>query len=150
MQSSIKRVYKPYWTWECYKSGMWRKVDNKTYKEMLKKAILFTSDYQNYGKAMTEVVFKWENSMKHNLTNTSLNKKAYVGHCAACYKLSIPEYITRHAWKYLTKKQQYLANNEAEKTILEWKKQYIATLNNGKKDVIKKEYQMKLPLKFIN
>lgn len=113
---------------------------------MLQKAIEFTGDHIKYGNAMREVVNLWENTMINHLTNPSINKRAFVGHCAVCYKIGIPEHVTRKAWKYLNKRQQVLADNEAQNTINEWLKKYQSTLKNGKEDAIKKEYQMKLQL----
>lgn len=129
---------------------MWFKVDKSTEIKMLELAIKFTGNYIEYGKAMHEVVYIWQNTMLNHLTNKSINRRAFLGHCAVFYKHQIPEYIVRKAWKFLTKKQQILADNVAEKTIKEWELWYISKLNNtlknGKKDVIIKEYQMKLQL----
>jgi hypothetical protein len=140
----IKQVYVPYWEWECFQFGFYSKVKNES--QALEKAIIFTGDYQLYGSAMLEVVDVWVNTMKNHLTNPSINKRAFVGHCAVCYKTGIPSYITRKAWKHLTDKQRILADNEAEKAIRIWNKKYLTTLQLGKKDVIKKGYQMKLQL----
>lgn len=130
---------------------MWSKVDKQTEIELLKKAIEFTGDHILYGSAMKEVAFKWKNSMINFLTNKSINRRAYLGHCAVYYKLQIPEYIVRKAWKELTEKQRILADNVAEQTIKEWELWYIRKsmniLRNGKKNAIKTEYQMKLQLK---
>lgn len=145
MLNHIKQIYIPYYKWEDYKNGMWeRNVDNES--EKLKTAIEFTGDYKKYGKAMNIVVILWKNTMINSLTNPSINQKAFVGHCAVCYQLSIPEYITRKAWKYLTEKQRNLADWEAEKAIRKWKMSYLNTLKLGKIDVTK-NYQMKLQLK---
>ena len=149
-RSRIKQAYVPYWKWECYKSGMWFKVDKITEEEMLQKAIEFTGDHILYGAAMKEVVYLWNNTMKNHLTNQSINRRAFLGHCAVFYKLQIPEYIVRKAWKELTEEQRILADNVAEKTINEWELWYIRKLENtlsfGKKDVIKTGFQMKLQL----
>jgi hypothetical protein len=129
---------------------MWFKVDKITEEEMLQKAIKFTSDHILYGSAMKEVVYLWNNTMKNHLTNMSINRRAFLGHCAVFYKLQIPEYIVRKAWKELTEKQRILADNVAEQTIREWELWYIRELENtsklGKKDVIKTGFQMKLQL----
>ena len=141
----IKQQYTPYYEWECFKNGMWSKVDNED--ELIKKAINFTSNHIIYGKYMNEVIFKWDKTMLNHLSNPMINKKAFVGHCAVCYKLKIPEYITRKAWSFLNDKQRYLANLEAQKAIEKWIKWYIKksknTSKNGKKDVINMTYQMK-------
>jgi hypothetical protein len=146
----MRQVYIPYWKWECYKNGMWLKVDSKTEQEMLNAAIEFTGNHILYGEAMRKVVYLWENTMINHLTNRSINRRAFLGHCAVYYKLQIPEYIVRRAWKFLDNKQRILADNEAEKTIKEWEIWYTRKLSNtlkcGKKGVIGKEYQTKLLL----
>jgi len=148
-RTDIRQVNIPYWKWECYKSGMWTKVDKETEARMLLKAIEFTGDNVVYGKAMIEVSDKWKYSMINFLTNRSINRKAHIGHCAVFYKLQIPEYITRKAWKQLTEEQRILANLEAEKAIRRWelKRKSINTLRIGKENAIQKGYQMKLQLK---
>jgi hypothetical protein len=147
--TDIKQKFIPYWNWECYKSGMWLKVDKITESEMLGEAIKFTSDHILYGRAMSEVIFKWVNSMDNFLTNKSINRKAYLGHCAVFYKKQIPEYIVRKAWKHLSDNQRVLANLEAEKNINKWmliqKKELMNTSQDGRADVTKMGYQMRLP-----
>tara|TARA_R100001244_G_scaffold105959_1_gene78576 strand:+ start:2309 stop:2752 length:444 start_codon:yes stop_codon:yes gene_type:complete len=146
----MKNVYVPYWKWECFKNGMWNKVNIKDEIKMLDFAIEFTGDHILYGKAMKDVVFKWENTMENHLTNKSINRRAFLGQCAVFYRHQIPEYIVRKGWKYLTNKQQILADNIAEQTIKEWELWYtrklMSTLQCGKKDVTQMEYQMKLLL----
>ena len=116
----IEQVYIPYWDWEDWKCGMWEKVNIDEEKQMLERAIKFTGNHQLYGKAMREVVLEWPKTMLNSLTNVSINRRAFLGHCAVCYKINIPEYIVRAAWKRLTEKQRVLADNEAQKTINEW------------------------------
>ena len=102
----IKQIFHHYETWECYKNGMWRKVPPDDQENLLKQAIEFTSDHIKYGKAMIKAVDNWTITLEHNLTDNSINKRAYIGHCAVCIELGIPEYITRMAWHYLTDLQK--------------------------------------------
>jgi hypothetical protein len=120
----MKRVYKPYWEWEDYANGMWRKVEKEQEEQMLKQAIEFTGNHIEYGNAMREVSNEWVNTMLNSLTNTSINRRAFIGHCAVQFKLNIPEYITRMAWKHLSNKQRALADIEAEKTIKQFLKKH--------------------------
>jgi hypothetical protein len=147
-RNGIKQVFTPYYKWECYKSGMWFKVNKSKEIEMLRTAVEFTGNHILYGKAMREVVYLWENSMVNFLTNKNINRRAYLGHCAVCYKLKIPEYIVRSAWKSLSNNQRILADKVAEETIKEWEIWYTTkltnTLRNGKKNATKKAYQTKL------
>lgn len=118
------RIYHQYYNWEDFKSGMWRKVSPQDELSMLGEAIEFTGDHVKYGQAMLRVINEWPVTCEHNLTNPSLNKKAFIGHCAVSLELNIPEYITRMAWKYLSDKQRDLANQQAENAINEWKSLY--------------------------
>jgi len=123
----MKRIYRPYWLWEDYLNGMWAKAQKDAENKYLSAAIEFTSDHIKYGSAMIEVIKQWPNTMAHNLTNASINRLAFVGHCAVMYKIHVPEYITRQAWAFLTDKQRNLANNEARKAIKHWEINYYPT-----------------------
>jgi len=117
---NIKQVYINYKYWEDYINGMWRKLSKEDEVEFLKLAIEFTSDHFRYGKAMRRVIVEWPNTCMHNLSDLSINRKAFIGHCAVCIELNIPEYITRMAWGKLTDEQRMLANSEAAATIKMW------------------------------
>lgn len=144
---AIKQVYIPCYEWECFKNGMWTNSDINRLEE----AIEFTSDHEKYGKYMRIVSKQWTKSMLNFLTNENINQKAYIGHAAVSYSIGISESTVRRAWKYLTDEQQYLANLQAKKYIIEWKKEYIKKLNNisliGRRDVISQGYQMKFQFK---
>lgn len=129
LKVKIKQVWVPYTEWEDFHAGMWRKVDSETEAEMLRFAVAFTGDHLKYGAAMREVVFAWPRTMLNSLTNPSINQRAFVGHCACCFKHSLPEYIVRMAWAMLTEQQRILANKEAENTIRNWKIWYTSKKN---------------------
>jgi hypothetical protein len=99
---------------------MWRKVPKEQEPHLLKIAIEFTGNHTEYGKAMLEVAKKWRYSCENFLSNKSINRKAWLGHAACSFKHNLPEYIVREAWGKLTDIQRYLANLEAEKTIIHW------------------------------
>lgn len=123
------QIYHPYWKWEDYKAGMWRKLTKEEELIMLPEVIKFTGDYKAYGSAMFEVINHWKYSCEHNLTDLSMNRKAWLGHAACCFKYGYPEYLVREAWNTLNTKQQSLANKMADEAIKEWElKQY----NNAK------------------
>lgn len=141
----IKQVWIPYWDWEDWINGMWRSVSKEEEKEFLQKAILFTGDNFSYGSAMVRVIKAWPKTMINSLTNPSINKRAFVGHCACCFEFNCPEYITRLAWRELTQLQRDLADMQAENAIQSWRKEYVITLKAGNKDVTLMESRMKCP-----
>jgi len=116
----MKRIYHPYNLWEDYINGMWKKVDKSSEKLMLKKAIEFTGDYKKYGKAMIDVVNNWKYTLEHNLTDNTINKKAFIGHCAVCYELGIPEYITRERKRRAETGKAPAREKQADNAIKLW------------------------------
>ena len=120
----MKRIYHDYRRWEDYKNGMWRKVDKREFDKLLHVAIEFTEDHLKYGKAMLRVIKEWHFSCEHNLTDSSTNKQAWIGHAACSLEMNLPESIVRSAWKLLTNEQRYLANLQADIAINAWNNNY--------------------------
>lgn len=116
----MKRIYHPYTTWEEVKSGMWDKVSKEKEDQFLPIAIEFTGDHLRYGMAMNRVINEWPISCENSLTDTGINRKAWLGHAACSLQLGIPEYIVRTAWNQLTEMQRELANSQADHYINQW------------------------------
>lgn len=142
----MRRIFHSYNLWECYKNGMWRKETKDYESANLQIAIDFTGNWDKYGSAMIEVINSWVYSCENFLSNPSINRKAYVGHAAVCFKLGIPEYLTRQAWKSLSDNQRLLANKKAETAIKSWEQnQRSKTISQpGKNGVINQVSQTRL------
>lgn len=143
-----KQIYHPYWNWEDYKNGMWSKVKKKDESIILHNAINFTGNHILYGKAMINVIENWPIACENNLTNTSINRKAWIGQAACNFEFKWPEYLIRKAWWCLTNEQRNLADNEAIIAIKIWeqKQKLKITLKHGSKGVIIQASQMKLQM----
>ena len=118
----MKRVWHPIHNWEELESGMWDEVSNKS--ELLEKAIEFTGDHELYGSYMHRVINEWQISCENALTDSLLNRRAWIGHAACALALRCPEDITRKAWGHLTDEQRVLANRQADRAIKEWEYNY--------------------------
>lgn len=116
----MKQIYNHYLEWEDYKNGMWDIFPKSKEKHLLNEAINFTGDHKLYGEWMLKVIKTWHISCEQNLSNISLNRRAWIGHAACSLAIKCPEYITRMAWKELTEEQRILANKEADNAIKEW------------------------------
>lgn len=136
----MKRIWHDYRKWEEIPAGMWEPYDTTRLQE----AIDFTGDHILYGSWMFKVVNEWKYSCENHLSGTRPGKQSWIGHAAAAMALRLPESVTRKAWGFLTKEQQDLANNEADKAIRIWTEKYDNTLKNGKKDVTPGDCQMML------
>lgn len=105
---------------------MWRTVPKDEEERYLKLAVDFTGDHRLYGFWMRKVVETWPISAEHNLTDLSINRKAWTGHAAICLANGCPEYITRAAWGLLSDEQRAKANGEAQSAIDAWEANYLA------------------------
>jgi hypothetical protein len=141
----LKRLFHHYEKWEDFKNGMWRRESKQNETDYLNRAIEFTGDHQLYGSWMLRVIEEWPISCENNLTFMGMNRRAWVGHAAACMAINSPEYITRAAWGRLTKDQQDLANKQADKAIRIWEQKngYVNILRHGKRGVTRRGFRMK-------
>lgn len=131
----MKQIFHHYKKWEDYKNGMWRKVSLSEEQNFLSIAIEFTGDHLKYGAAMIRVINEWPISCEHNLTDNSINQKAWIGHAACSLQINCPEYITRMAWHHLTEDQQNKANKMAELAIIKWNEIYLNKKFNNERNL---------------
>lgn len=103
---------------------MWKSVYGEDRDILIKRAIEFTSNAKLYGSFMMRIITEWPYSCEHNLTDTSMNRQAWIGHAACCLAIACPEDITRIAWHQLTKQQQDEANLEADNAIKKWEEKH--------------------------
>ena len=82
---------------------------------------------------MLKVIEKWPYSCEHNLTDTSQNRKAWIGHAACALALGCPEDITRAAWAKLSDDQQNKANQKAQDAINIWVEKHLEKLCQSEK-----------------
>jgi hypothetical protein len=119
-----KKKWHHYLKWEDFQNGMYRTLYGEEKKEYLRKAIEFTGNAELYGDWMLQVVEKWPISCEQNLTDTGMNRQAWIGHAACCMAIGCPEDITREAWSELTDQQRDEANAKADFAIELWEAIY--------------------------
>jgi len=123
----LERIYHPYWKWEDWNNGQFnveKRYSEKQEEELCKKVKELLSDSKEFYKIALKVINEWVFASEHNLTNSSLNKQAWIGQASCCYKYKIPERITILGWKMLSPTQQKEANNVADKIIKIWEDNY--------------------------
>ena len=122
----IKRVFHHYKLCEEYQTNMWKQVpvaDRQSYQDKSAKLML---DCVVFEAAMKKAVDEWPYSCEANLTASSINHQAWMGHAGCAINHNAPEDITRLAWRTLTQDQQDLANQAADNAIAYWKGKYCA------------------------
>ena len=145
----INRVWVEYWLWEDYCNGFYN-TNCSNELALIQESVSYMKDYDLFKEGMERAVFNWHNSMLNNLTNSSMNKIAYIGQCANCFDNKIPSFVTKKAWKLLTEQEMKINNNSALNVFESWKKIYypklMSTSLNGSKGVTEAEYQTRLNL----
>lgn len=123
-KESLEQVYHPYNLWEDYKNGFYDNVSGKNKLLMIEKVVEFFTDPMQVEDIMFRVVSEWFYSCEHNLTNSSMNKIAYIGQASLAYLHQIPSTITMESWSKVPKEYQSKANDIAQKAYDRWLSEY--------------------------
>lgn len=130
----MKRIFHPFWVWEDYQNGMYdleREYTEKEEEELANKVKLFLSSDEFFNIGLI-VITQWKYASEHNLTNNHRNKQAWIGQASCCFKLNVPERITKHGWKLLTLKEQKKANKVADDIIKNYGEKYVKEISKEK------------------
>lgn len=79
----------------------------------------FLANLDRFEAAIKRVFREWPHSCEQFLTNTSMNRVAWIGQSALCIETGIPS-VFRGGYKLLTKKQQIAADRLAQKYLDGW------------------------------
>lgn len=114
------RIFHTYDKWECYAAGLYATTkEGMTKKECEEAYRIFLSDSKLFADTLAKVVAEWRYSCEHYLTNSSMNRIAWLGQAAACYALGIPS-AYRSGFFLLTEAQQEEANQVALSALNTW------------------------------
>ena len=116
----MKRIFHNYKVCEEYEAGMWRNVTSKEREKYSSLAAELMIDVDGFTNAMRRASQEWTFSCEHSLSDTSMNRLAWLGHAGCCISLGSPEDATRKGWWMLNQWQQDRANEAAASVIKEW------------------------------
>ena len=127
--SDPDRIFHTYDKWECFKAGFYATHKEGFSKEQCEAMYAsFLSDRKQFSTALKHVISEWKNSCEHYLTNTCLNRIAWLGQAAMCYATGVPAAF-RSGFYLLTEEQQMKANKLALRYLNRW------LVQNGRKEV---------------
>ncbi len=115
------RIFHTHDKWECEKAGFYETKPPKGmtadncrayYKELL-------SDIPEFERILELVTSQWKHSSEHYLTNSAMNRIAWLGQAALCYKHGIPSEF-RGGYGLLTEAQQLAADEAALRSLNNW------------------------------
>jgi hypothetical protein len=117
----VDRIYHTWDKWECYRAGFFEVrapkglIDEDC--ETLYSVLL--RDTNEFKSVMSAIVKEWPMSCEHNLTNERMNRIAWMGQAALCYKYKIPARY-RGGYNLLTVEEQQAADEAALEYINIW------------------------------
>ena len=118
--SDESRVFHTYEKWECYKAGFYNTTLNGLTKEECERMYeSFFSSEEAFSEALEHVTTEWKHSCEHYLTNTAMNRIAWLGQAAACFAMGIPSSF-RGGFNLLTGEKAEKANQVALKYLNNW------------------------------
>jgi ParB-like chromosome segregation protein Spo0J len=115
------RVFHTFDKWECHKAGFYETKPPKGmtadhcrayYRDLL-------ADIPEFERILGRIITEWTHSCEHYLTNGAMNRIAWLGQAALCYKYGIPSEF-RGGYGLLTEAQQLAADEAALRALNAW------------------------------
>lgn len=115
------RIFHTFDKWECAQAGFYETKPPKGmtadhcrayYRELL-------TDIPEFERVLSHVITEWKHSCEHYLTNGAMNRIAWLGQAALCYKHGIPSEF-RGGYGLLTEAQQLAADEAALRALNQW------------------------------
>ena len=117
------RIFHTFDKWECHKSGFYKtSVDGMTSEECENAYADFLSDDEKFKDALSHVISEWEHSCEHYLTNSAMNRIAWLGQASMCYATGIPSKFCG-GFNLLSEDQREHANKIALQYLNKWLKE---------------------------
>jgi hypothetical protein len=119
-EADSNRIFHTYDKLECHKAGFYKsQAEGMTKVEAEKAYSEFLSDDNRFKEALKGVITEWKHSCEHYLTNSSMNRIAWLGQAAMCYTTGVPS-VFCSGFNLLSEDQQKRANEIALEALNEW------------------------------
>jgi hypothetical protein len=131
--SDKDRIFHTFDKWECHKAGMYATCHpDMTGPECEREYARFLKSEPEFRDALSRIITEWKHSCEHYLTNSAMNRIAWLGQASLCYAKKIPA-VFRGGFAYLNEFEQQRANEIAHEYLNKW------LVANGRKEVTLQE-----------
>ena len=114
------RIFHTFDKWECHKSGFYKSTkDGWSHEECENEFKRVLSDQKLFGDILSKIIVEWKYSCEHYLTNSSMNRIAWLGQAAVCYHSGVPSRYSS-AWFDIDEKTREEANATALTYLNKW------------------------------
>lgn len=115
----MTQVFHHHSKWEDYRAGFYALVYGPQAEGAADAAKLLADPDELYA-AMSAVSREWPIAAEVNLTNPHTNRQAWLGQAACCFRLGVPEFVTKQGWWLLSDAEREAANAVADQVRAEW------------------------------
>jgi hypothetical protein len=118
------RIFHTFDKWECHKAGFYDTKPPKgmTSEDCEQAYLKMFSTEGEFEKSLKYITKKWKHSCEHYLTNSAMNRIAWLGQAAVCHKYGVSSEF-RSGFQLLSEEQQNAANEVALKYLNKWLKE---------------------------
>jgi ParB-like nuclease domain len=118
--SDLSRIFHTFDKWEAVNAGFFAPgLKDRDKEECEQEYGAFLADKELFSSGIERVFKEWPNSCEHNLTNSSMNRIAWIGQAAACIVLGLPS-AYRGGFSQLPQDMQTAANMVALEHLNKW------------------------------
>jgi hypothetical protein len=111
------RAFAHHSEWECLNAGLYEPTSDAAH---INKSAELLSDTVAFAKACERVVNEWPTSAAVHLSDTSRNRRAYMGTAACFITHGSSEFATKQSWWTIDVWQRQRANEVADEAIKSW------------------------------
>lgn len=120
-ETKTDRIFHTFDKWECQRFGLYAThVEGMSKDECTEVFAAMLRDLKKFKRAAAAVIDNWTNSCEHYLTNSAMNRIAWLGQAAVCYETKVPA-VFCGGFSLLTLEEQQAANEIALAEINRWR-----------------------------
>lgn len=128
-----ERIFHTWDKWECYPAGFYESNHPQKSHEACKRLFVNMFEEVNlFNQTLGDMIPEWKNSCEHYLSNKSMNRIAWLGQAAVCFKYGVPAKYSG-AWFDVSEERRQVADEVALEHLNNW------LLDNGYKEVTMRE-----------
>lgn len=122
----IEQIFHHYTKWEDFHAGQYALTCDDELTAIRNSACLL-ANCPLLREMMRSVTEQWKYATEVNLTNPDINRRAWLGQAACCFRYGVPNFTVKIAWHTLEAHQQREANAVADSVIATWEaKKYLS------------------------